>query len=245
LTAERFVPDPFATSPGSRLYRTGDLARWRPDGNIEFLGRVDHQVKIHGYRIELGEIETALSARRDLLEAVVVAREDQAGEPMLAAYVVPAVEPPPTADQFRRDLESRLPSYMVPSAFVVLDELPLTAGGKVDRAALPRPDGVRPNLETPFVAPRNEIEERLAGIWAEVLGIDRVGVDDDFFELGGGSLSSLRVIAKAEEAGIAIRPEVLESESLEPEMLGPELLFEYTTIAKLAPVLEMAEADDA
>ena len=177
LTAERFVPDPFAREPGARLYRTGDLARWRPDGLLECLGRVDHQVKVRGYRVELGEIEAALAAHPAVRQAVVVTREYGPGDVRLVAYVTAAPDrPAPAAAELRQHLKGSLPDYMVPSAFVVLDALPLTPNGKVDRAALPAPERDRRGNEGTFVAPRGPIEERLAGIWSAVLGLDRVGV---------------------------------------------------------------------
>ncbi len=190
LTAELFVPDPFAGQPGERLYRTGDLARWRPGGEIEFLGRIDQQVKIRGFRVEPGEIEAALATLPGAREVVVVAREDVSGNQRLVAYVVGEVE----TDSLRRSLRERLPDYMVPAVFVTLDALPLTANGKVDRRALPAPDG--PDAGAGHLAPRTPVEEILAGIWAEVLGVGRVGVNDHFFDLGGHSLLATRVMSR-------------------------------------------------
>jgi amino acid adenylation domain-containing protein len=192
LTAERFVPDPFAALPGARLYRTGDLARLLADGAVEFLGRLDHQVKVRGFRIELGEIEAALAAQPRVREAVVVARPDRRGETRLTAYLVPAGDLPDGAE-LRAALAARLPEYMVPSAFVALDELPLNPSGKVDRKRLPEPGeagapGGRAEAgeRTP---PGTPLEELLAASWGSLLGLDGLGVDEDFFELGGNSLT--------------------------------------------------------
>ena len=165
LTAEKFLPDPFSTEPGARMYNTGDLARYLPDGNIEFLGRADHQVKIRGFRIELGEIEAALGQHPAVREAVVLAREDAAGEKRLVAYVVAES----TAEELRRFLKDKLPDHMVPAFFVLLDALPLLSNGKVDRGALPAPDRIRPELDKAFVAPRTPTETLLAEIWAQLL----------------------------------------------------------------------------
>jgi amino acid adenylation domain-containing protein len=195
LTAEKFVPDPFSAAPGARMYKTGDLARYQPDGNIEFLGRVDHQVKIRGFRIELGEIEAALAQHPAVREAVVLAREDAPDEKRLVAYVVADS----TADELRRFLKDKLPEYMVPAVVVLLAALPVTPNGKVDRRALPAPDRSRPELEKAFVAPRDELELQLAQIWEEVLGVRPVGVTDNFFELGGHSLLAVRLFAIIEK----------------------------------------------
>ena len=205
LTAEKFVPNPFSSEPGSRLYRSGDLARYLPDGSIEFLGRVDNQVKIRGFRSELGEIESALRKHGRVREAVVVAREDSEknGKPAdkrLVAYVVPNQGEALTVDELRGFLRQKLPEYMVPSVFVLLERLPLTPNGKVDRKALPAPDQSRPQLEDAFVAPRTRVEETLAGIWAKVLKLERVGIHDDFFELGGHSLLATQVMSRVRGA---------------------------------------------
>ncbi len=188
LTAERFVPDPFGREPGARLYKTGDLARYRPDGNIEYLGRLDHQTKIRGFRIELGEIESVLLDHPDVKDAVVLAREDVPNHRQLVAYVASACPPARLAGALRSFLAQKLPDYMVPGAFVALDALPLTPNGKLDRRALPAPRRERPELERAYAPPRTPLERRLAGIWCELLQLDRVGVDDPFFELGGDSL---------------------------------------------------------
>ncbi|MFF4159221.1 amino acid adenylation domain-containing protein [Streptomyces sp. NPDC001678] len=188
LTEERFVPSPFGPEPGARLYRTGDLARHRGDGALEFLGRLDHQVKLRGLRIELGEIESVLNRHERVREAVVVAREHGAADVRLAAYLTAEGPRAPAAGELIAHLRERLPEYMVPAAFVVLPELPLTPNGKVDRAALPEPQGERPELGTSFVTPRDGLEASLAGLWRELLGVERVGAHDNFFDLGGHSL---------------------------------------------------------
>ena len=229
LTAERFVPDPFSAEPGARLYRTGDLVRWLPDGTLEFLGRTDHQVKIRGFRIELGEIEAALGQHPRVREAVVLAREDAPGERRLVAYVVGGPEGAPTLDGLRDHLRDRLPEHMVPSAFVVLDALPLTPHGKIDRGALPAPGESRPELEGGFAAPRTPVEEVIAAVWCDVLGLDSVGTADDFFALGGHSLLAARVVARLRESfGVD---------------LPLRAIFESPTVAHLAGVVEAARAD--
>ncbi len=201
LTAERFVPDPFADTPGERLYRTGDLARRLRSGELEFRGRLDHQVKIRGFRVELGEIEAALRAIAGIRDAAVLVREDEPGDRRLAAYLVPSGEPALALSALRAQLRESLPEYMLPAAFVVLAALPLTSSGKVDRRALP-PPGEAARLETDeaFAAPRNPVEEMLAGIFAEVLKLDRVGVQDDFFVLGGHSLLVAQVASRVRQA---------------------------------------------
>ncbi|MCP4662407.1 MAG: AMP-binding protein, partial [bacterium] len=193
LTAEKFIPSPFGEEPGGRLYKTGDLARYLPDGGIDFLGRIDHQVKIRGFRIELGEIETALGRHPGVREAAVVVRDDE-GDRRLVAYVARTEDSeafPP--GELRAWLGETLPEYMVPSAVVLLDTLPLTAHGKVDRAALPAPEPTAGAPADAGAAPRDPLEEILAGIWSQLLGIEGVGVHDDFFELGGHSLLATRL----------------------------------------------------
>jgi amino acid adenylation domain-containing protein len=224
LTAERFIPDPFSAEPGARLYRTGDLARYRPDGQIEFLGRLDDQVKIRGFRIELGEIEAVLARHPVVRDAVVLAREDAPGDKRLVAYVVPDRAPAPTGGELRSFLKEQLPEYMVPAAFVPLEALPRSPNGKVDRRALPAPERVRPELESACARPRTVVEELLAGIWAEVLGLERVGIHDDFFDLGGHSLLAARLIARVGDAFHIDLP--LRS------------LFEARTIARVAELIE-------
>ena len=196
LTAERFIPDPFSRVPGARLYKTGDLARFLANGEMEFAGRVDQQVKVRGFRIELGEIETVLSRHQGVREAVVVAREDASGGKRLIAYVVAREEPPPTTSELRDYLKQTLPEYMVPASFIILETLPLMSTGKVDRNALPAPEQVRPELDHAYVAPRTAVEEVLCGVFSEVLQVEPVGVRDDFFELGGHSLLATQVASR-------------------------------------------------
>jgi amino acid adenylation domain-containing protein len=196
LTAERFIADPFSGDSGARLYKTGDLARFLPDGKIEYLGRNDFQVKIRGFRIELGEIEAALTEQPDVREAVVLAREDIPGNKRLVAYLVPsAPEQTPEAATLRAALQGRLPEYMVPSAYVVLDVFPLTPNGKLDRKALPAPDHSA-LVSAAFEAPQGEIEEALAQIWRDVLGGERISRHDNFFDLGGHSLLTVQLVGR-------------------------------------------------
>ncbi|HET7112399.1 MAG TPA: amino acid adenylation domain-containing protein, partial [Pyrinomonadaceae bacterium] len=198
LTAERFIPDSFSNA-GARLYKTGDLARFWPDGNIEFLGRLDHQVKVRGFRIELSEIEAVLAAHSAVQNAIVLAREDEPGEKRLVAYVVARNV---TEIELRSHLRERLPEYMIPAVFMLLPELPLTTNGKIDRRALPAPGTTRPGSDESYIAPRTEVEELLTSIWADVLNLERVGVADNFFALGGDSIRSVRLLAKARERGL-------------------------------------------
>ncbi|MFI6639118.1 amino acid adenylation domain-containing protein [Streptomyces sp. NPDC050504] len=198
LTASRFVASPFG-GPGERMYRSGDLARRRTDGTLEYLGRNDDQVKIRGFRIETGEIEAALAAHPHVRDAVVLARRDDGATPRLVGYVT--ADSTLTSSDLREHLKARLPEHMVPQLFVVLDAFPVTAHGKTDRAALPAPDGSRPDLAAPYTAPATDAERALAEVWAEVLGIDRVGTGDSFFDVGGDSIRSLQVIGRAKEIG--------------------------------------------
>ncbi|MEW5985067.1 MAG: amino acid adenylation domain-containing protein [Chloroflexota bacterium] len=239
LTAERFIPNPFIESRGAaeqgsrgaeaplppcppalrRLYKTGDLARWRPDGNIEFLGRMDHQVKVRGYRIELGEIEAVLTKHPAVREAVVVARQDSPGDKRLVAYVVPSSQPLTTAE-LRDHLRRRLPEYMVPSAFLLLETLPQTPNGKVDRRALPAPTSLHLGLDTTaYVPPQTELERAIAAIWQEVLQLERVGLHDNFLDLGGNSLLMIQAHHKLQER-LACNLSVIE-------------LFQYPTVEAL------------
>jgi len=197
LTAEKFLPDPFV--PGGRLYRTGDLSRWLPDGAIEYLGRNDFQVKVRGLRIELGEIEAALSEHPTVGQAVVVSREETPGDVRLVAYLVPRADASPSVADLRVSLKDRLPEYMVPSAFVILPSFPLNPSGKVDRKALPAPERMRSSLATQYEAPRTEVEAMIADVWKEVLRIEKVGVHDNFFDLGGHSLLLVQVQARLEQ----------------------------------------------
>lgn len=217
LTTERFIADPFRTGTNATLYKTGDLARWLDNGELEYLGRIDHQVKIRGFRIELGEIEAALNQQPHIQEAIVLAREDTPGDKRLVAYVV--TTDGTELEDVRPFLRNQLPEYMLPSAFVRLPALPLTTNGKVDRRALPPPDQERPVLQQRYVAPRTPLEHRLCQLWSAVLGVREVGVHDNFFELGGDSILSIQVIAKARQAGI---------------QLTPKDLFQYPTIAEIA-----------
>ncbi|WP_139024959.1 condensation domain-containing protein, partial [Bradyrhizobium sp. STM 3843] len=216
----RFVPNPFAA--GERLYRTGDLVRWRDDGALEFLGRLDTQVKLRGFRIELGEIEAALAAQEGVAQAAAVIREDGGGK-RLVAYVVVHPEAPTDISELRRHLQQLLPDYMVPSTIVRLDHLPLSPNGKLDRNALPAPDR---NREADDQPPRNPVEAVLAGLFAEVLGLDRVGINDNFFELGGDSIQSMQLVARARGVGVAITP---------------RQIFQYQTVATLAQVADRSQ----
>jgi amino acid adenylation domain-containing protein len=199
LTAERFIPDPFATQPGARLYRTGDLCRYKQDGNLEYVGRVDQQVKIRGFRIEPGEIESAIVQHPSVRDALVIAREDTPGDKRLVAYLI--TEPGGTADvsQWRAWLLQKLPEHMLPSAFVSLPELPLTPNGKVNRSALPAPDAARPEQGHAYLAPRDQLEQFLVDLWQPALGLKQIGVNDNFFEIGGNSLKGAILINRLQE----------------------------------------------
>ncbi|MFB6982287.1 amino acid adenylation domain-containing protein, partial [Streptomyces scopuliridis] len=228
LTAERFVADPFGV-PGARMYRTGDVVRWSADGVLEFVGRWDDQVKVRGFRIELGEVESALVGHPDIAQAVVLAVRGRGSAKRLVAYVVPVPGAAPTAAGLREFLAGVLPDYMVPSAFVTLDALPLMPNGKVDRKALPSPEPTRAE-DAGYVAPRSATEEILTGIWARVLGLERVGVEDNFFDLGGDSILSIQVVSQARAAGLA---------------LAVQDLFVRQTVAALAAASTSADADDS
>ncbi|RLD12813.1 non-ribosomal peptide synthetase, partial [candidate division KSB1 bacterium] len=195
LTAEKFIPDPFSQQPGARLYRTGDLVRWLPNGNIQFLGRIDQQVKVRGFRIEPGEIEAVLREIPGVKDVIVLAREDIPGDKRLVAYLV-CDEPKPRVQALREKLSAQLPDYMVPSAFVFLEAMPLTPNGKIDRRALPKPELDRSMAQAEYVAPRDETEEKLCAIVGDLLHLDKVGIHDNFFELGGHSLLATQFMSR-------------------------------------------------
>jgi amino acid adenylation domain-containing protein/non-ribosomal peptide synthase protein (TIGR01720 family) len=227
LTEEKFIADPFIK--GARLYRTGDRARYLADGRIEYLGRMDRQVKIRGFRIEPGEIEAALTELETVREAVVIDREDSPGHRRLVAYVTPRDLANIRSSDLRSKLEQVLPGYMIPAAFVVLNTLPLTAHGKIDRAGLPAPDTDRTEPGQSYAAPRNTLEQTLAEIWQQILGVGQVGIHDSFFELGGDSILTIQVVARAHQAGLR---------------LTPRDLFDHQTIAALAAVVEESPATE-
>jgi acetyl-CoA acetyltransferase family protein len=222
-TAEKFIPNPF-NGTGERLYRTGDVARFLSDGNLEYFGRSDHQVKIRGFRIEIGEIEAVLGRHPALRESAVVVREI-GSEKRLVAYVVPHASPGPSTSELREFVKAHVPEYMVPSIFMMLERLPLTPSGKINRKALPPPDQSRPELAAKMVPPRNEVEQTLAEIWQSVLGLEKVGIYDSFFELGGDSILSIQVVSRASQKGLR---------------LTPKQIFLNQTIAELALVVETA-----
>jgi amino acid adenylation domain-containing protein len=236
-TNASFVPNPFPNIakplPGTNndlIYKTGDLGRWLSDGNIEFLGRIDRQVKIRGFRIELGEIEAVLHQHGSVQEAVVIDLEDDFGNSQLVAYVVAQAKPSPTISELHHFLKEKLPDYMVPSAFVMLDNLPLTPSGKVDRKALPQPDSLRPELETAYAIPQNQMERVIAEVWQKALDVEQVGIYDNFFELGGHSLKMLQVYSKLRE--------------ILPMNLSLMELFKYPTISSLARYLSQGETEN-
>jgi len=233
LTAERFIPDPWSAVPGGRLYRSGDLGRFRPDSGLEYLRRADHQVKVRGFRIELGEIEAALTAHPRVAAAAVLAFADGAGDSRLIAYLVGRDGEAPGVEELRSHVALRLPEHMLPAVFIPLAALPLTVNGKLDRRALPAPGIERPELATAYAAPTNATEEALAEIWAEILGVEKAGIHDNFFSLGGDSIISLRVVALAAKRGI--------STSLQD-------IFRHQTIARIAAAASTevkASAQDA
>jgi amino acid adenylation domain-containing protein len=229
LTGAKFIPDPFSESGGERLYKTGDLARYQPDGAIQFLGRIDHQVKIRGMRLEPGEVEAVLGKHADVKESVVLAREIIPGEKSLVAYVVSVKERVPTKGELQAFLRERLPEYMVPAAFVILDQIPLMPNGKVNRSELPPPEDFRTGLETSYVAPQTDVERTIAAIWRKVFNVDKVGIHSNFFDLGGSSLLLAQVHTKLRA-------------SLNRELQMIEL-FKHPTIHSLAE--HLAEADSA
>src|ERR1051326_2652740 len=223
-TAEAFVPDPFSGKAGARLYRTGDVARYLPDGTLEFLGSRDHQVKMRGYRIELGEIEAVLGQHPGVRECVALAREDAPGQRHLVAYIVGQTELPASTEQLQRLAKEMLPDYMVPSAFVFLETLPLTPNGKLDRRGAPAPREHQLIADTAYVAPRTPVEAKLAEMWSQLLGVERVGIHDNFFEVGGHSLLVTKAVARIRD--------LFEVE------LPLRLLFKVSTIAELAQAIE-------
>ncbi|AUT02007.1 non-ribosomal peptide synthetase [Nostoc sp. CENA543] len=226
LTAERFIPNPFSPDPQARLYKSGDLGRYLPNGEIEYLGRIDNQVKVSGFRIELGEIETALLQHPAIKEAVVIVREDTPGEKLLVNYFVAAssADNLSIVSELRQFLKQKLPEYMVPKIFMALETMPLNANGKVDRRVLPKPDSYRPELEANYVAPRTPTEQQIADIWSQVMNIKQVGIYDNFFELGGYSLIGIQVVSRMRQA---LQVEILMSN-----------LFELPTVADLAERVE-------
>ena len=226
LTAQRFLPDGFSGRPGARLYKTGDLARWRADGILEYLGRVDDQVKVHGYRIELGEIEATLAGQPDVRSATVLLREDTPGNKQLVGYVVPREGRAPSPEDLRRFLKERLPEYMVPAHFVALEAFPLTQNGKVDRRALPAPSYATASGAHAYTAPRTETERRLAALWTDLLKLDRVGIHDDVFDLGATSLMVVSAVSQL-QAGFGVA-------------LHIQAVFENPTVEKMAAALDAA-----
>jgi aryl carrier-like protein len=226
LTAEQFVPDPYAGEEGKRMYRTGDLGRFHADGTIEYLGRKDHQVKVHGNRIEIGEIETVLGECAGVGKCAVVAREEQDGEKQLVAYVEGKGEAELSGELLQSFLQSRLPGYMMPGAYVVLERMPLTPNGKLDRQSLPAPSGTGVEEKQEYVGPRTAVEERLCGIWQQVLGAERVGIHENFFRIGGHSLRAAQVVSRMRE-------------SFHVE-LPLRRMFEAPTIAQLAHLIQQA-----
>src|SRR5215208_6260761 len=227
-TAEKFVPDWISGREGERLYRTGDEVMWNEAGEVEFIGRKDQQVKVRGYRIEMGEIEAALMSMQEIKEAVVVARQTEGGDKRLIGYVV-AEREEVNRREVMRQLRERLPDYMVPSGIIVLDEMPLSESGKINRRALPAPDFINLGLEASFIAPRSEMEKKIAEIWQQVLGMEKIGVNDNFFEVGGNSLSILRAQDRLEQA---LGHKVLPTE-----------LFRYPTISLLAAHLDRSSVE--
>ena len=237
LNGERFLPDPFSKRPGARMYRTGDLVRWLPDGTIEFIGRTDDQVKVRGFRIELGEIENALNGHALVKDRVVIARSDMPGEKQLVCYIVPHAaqhsNDPETQQQLisavREHLRERLPEHMVPGAFMVMNDFPLTPNGKVDRKALPVPEQRTQTLRARYVAPRDHLERVLSAIWGQLLGVERIGIHDNFFELGGHSLTGIQILAQVEQ-------QLGKDHSL-------QALFQAPTIAEFARLLQAGGAE--
>lgn len=245
LTAARFVPNPFTKKPGERLYRSGDQARWRSDGTLDYFGRIDLQVKIHGFRIELGEIEATLLDFPGVKQAVVVARQEN-GEKKLIGYIVPQPGDAFSRKQLREHVKAKLPVHMVPAAFVVLQQMPLTTNGKLDRTALPAPE-MMITCDAGF-GPRTQTEQVLCGIWAEILKLDQVGIHDNFFELGGDSILAIQVTARARKAGVQLRPAQMFTLQTVAELAeavgqaGPALLDEQATSEGRVPLTPVQAA---
>ncbi|MFG2598974.1 amino acid adenylation domain-containing protein, partial [Streptomyces sp. NPDC048462] len=220
LTTQRFTPNPLHTPNDPRTYHTGDLLTWRPDGTLEFIGRIDNQIKLRGYRIELGEIENALTTHPHIHTTAITLREDTPGDKRLTAYITTTPgTTTPTTHQLRAHLQQQLPDHMIPATYVTLDQLPLTPNGKIDAKALPAPDHHRPTLANAYTSPRTDTERTLASVWGDILGIETVGIHDNFFELGGDSIISIQMIARAKKFGLH---------------LTPRMIFKYQTIAEIA-----------
>jgi amino acid adenylation domain-containing protein/non-ribosomal peptide synthase protein (TIGR01720 family) len=230
LTAERFVPHPFSRTPGARLYRTGDIVRWNDEGELEYLGRNDQQVKVRGYRIETGEIEAALFEREEVGQAVVLVREEEGRGKQLAAFVCPADGVAPDGKELREHLQARLPEYMVPASIAVLERMPLTPSGKIDRQALLKVKTGEGARADEYEGARDEVEAQLAQIWQDVLGVERVGIRDNFFELGGDSIISIQIVSKANQLGLPLRV---------------RQIFQHRTIAELAGVVRASSGADS
>ncbi|MEH2268431.1 MAG: non-ribosomal peptide synthetase, partial [Nostoc sp.] len=223
LTALKFIPNPFSKQEGDRLYKTGDLVRFLPSGDIEYIGRIDNQVKIRGFRVELGEIEAAINQHPSISTSVVIVREDKSGNQSLIAYVTLHSDKALTIPELRRFLQNKLLDHMVPTAFMILEALPLTSNGKVDRQALPMPDALRPELEVAYVVPQTEVEKTIASVWQKALNLEKIGIHDNFFEIGGHSLLLVTVHSQLQE--------ILKAE------LSTLDLFRYPTINSLAEYL--------
>jgi amino acid adenylation domain-containing protein len=245
LTAQRFIKAPFSSDSSTTLYRSGDLARRLPNGDLEYLGRIDHQVKIRGFRIELGEIESALNQHPAVRENIVIAQDHGDGNKRLVGYVVPKKETP-SITELREHLGKAMPEYMIPAVFIFMESLPLTTNGKVDRAALPSPDRVRPTIANDFVEPRTSVEKTLATIWSEVLDVANVGVKDNFFELGGDSISSIAVLSKAQKRGVTFSLQKLfQNPTIEGLARSIESSTQPTTSKRTQPFSLISQADRA
>ncbi len=225
-TAESFIPNPLSGDAGGRMYKSGDVARYNGSAELEFIGRKDNQVKVRGYRIELGDIETALMQHASVRTAVVELKQSETGEGILIGYIVPNPLSALREEELKEHLRERLPEYMAPARFVIMENLPLTVNGKIDRCALPIPGKTAPEVAASFTAPRSIVEERLAGVWAASLGLDRVSIHDNFFEIGGDSIRSIQLISMASQIGLRITA---------------KQLFQYQSIAKLAEVVETTD----